>query len=191
MKLDVKQTIWIFGALAALMLVTRHNHFGSAVSLPDASLAVFFLAGFVFPSVSRLALLAFAFLLLEAGSIDYYATQIQGVSDWCITPAYWFLIPTYASLWLGGAWLAPRQQSSWRGLAVFAGVAWLASTAAFVISNASFFWFSGRVTGTSTFEYASGVAQYYLPYLAGSFGYLAVAALVYALFNLGRKELHA
>lgn len=36
--------------LAALMALTRYGHFGSAVSLPDASLAVFFLAGFYLPA---------------------------------------------------------------------------------------------------------------------------------------------
>ncbi|WP_052700170.1 hypothetical protein [Methylocucumis oryzae] len=32
--------------LIALMVVTRYHHFGDALHLPDASLAVFFLAGY-------------------------------------------------------------------------------------------------------------------------------------------------
>jgi outer membrane cobalamin receptor len=30
------------------------------------------------------------------------AIMLGGVSDWCVTPAYGFLIPTYACLWYGG-----------------------------------------------------------------------------------------
>lgn len=188
MQSHTKQTAGIFAALVLLMAATRYNHFGSAVALPDASLAVFLLAGFFLPKRTWPALLAFVVLLLEAGGIDYYATEIQGISDWCITPAYWFLIPTYASLWFGGAWFAARQQNTWRSLAEFCGVAWLATTVAFVLSNASFYFLSGRVTDTGMVEYVSGVAQYYSPYLVSSLMYMSVAALLYALLSAAKKE---
>lgn len=179
MQLHTKQRAGIFAALVLLMAATRYNHFGSAVALPDASLAVFFLAGFFLAGRSWPMLLAFVALLLEAWGVDYYATQIQGVSDWCITPAYGFLIPTYAVLWLGGEWFAARVQNSWRGLAEFCGIAWLTTTAAFVISNASFYLLSGRVGDMSAVDYAASVAKYYQPYLTSSFLYLAVAVVVY------------
>ena len=78
--------------LAAVMAATRFHHFGSAISLPDASLAIFFLAGFYLRSP-----LLFAGFLAEAALVDYLAITYGGVSDWCISPAYVFLIPTYAS----------------------------------------------------------------------------------------------
>jgi len=102
------KTIAIFAALAALMAATRFNHFGSAVSLPDASYAVFFLGGLYLTRSASMSVAAFIALILEAGWIDYYATSVQGVADWCMSPAYWFLIPTYASLWLVGRWVASR-----------------------------------------------------------------------------------
>lgn len=181
MKLQTR-TMGFFAALILLMAATRYNHFGSAVALPDASLAVFFLAGILLPRMGWMALAAFAFLLLEAGAIDYYATEIQGVSDWCITPAYWFLIPTYASLWLGGSWFARQQQNGWRGAWLFAGAAWLSTSFAFLISNASFYLLSGRIGEMGAVEYSLSVAKYYTPYLLSSALYLAVVAALYLLF---------
>ena len=133
------KTIAIFAALAALMAATRFNHFGSAVSLPDASLAVFFLGGLYLAVSARASIAAFIALILEAGLIDYYATSMQGVSDWCMTPAYWFLIPTYGSLWLVGRWFALRHTMQGKGLIGLALVAWAANSFAFVFSNATFY----------------------------------------------------
>ena len=76
-------------SLIALMVATRFHHFGDVLHLPDASLAVFFFAGF-YPKK-----MFFAFLLALAALIDYLAIE-NGTSGWCVTPAYVFLIPTYA-----------------------------------------------------------------------------------------------
>lgn len=186
MQLQTKQ-LGIFAALVLLMAVTRGSHFGSSSYLPDASLAVFLLAGFFLARLGWLAMLAFGFLLLEAGGVDYYAINVAGVSDWCVTPAYWFLIPTYASMWLGGRWFTARQQNTLRSLALFGGVSWLATTVAFLISNGSFYLLSGRYSEMGVAEYAGRVAQYYPPYLTGSLMYLALAALVYALLGNAHK----
>ncbi|HQS59116.1 MAG: hypothetical protein B7Y56_06780 [Gallionellales bacterium 35-53-114] len=182
MQLQTKQ-LGILAALALLMAATRYNHFGSSISLPDASLAVFLLAGLLMARSTWPALLVFVFLLLEAGGIDYYAINVAGVSDWCVTPAYWFLIPTYAVMWLGGRWFAARQQNSWTSLALFGALSWLATSAAFVISNTSFFLLSGRYAEMSVAEYAGRVAQYYPPYLSGSLMYLALASVIYIMWN--------
>jgi len=188
MQLQIKQ-LGMFAALVLLMAATRYNHFGSSVSLPDASLAVFLLAGLLTARLTWLALPAFVLLILEAGGIDYYAINIAGVSDWCVTPAYWFLIPTYASMWLGGRWFAKRQQYTSNSLVLFGGISWLTITAAFLISNVSFYLLSGRYSEMSASEYAARVTQYYPPYLAGSMMYLALAAVVYIfLHNLSRAS---
>jgi hypothetical protein len=182
MQLQIKQ-LGILAALVLLMAATRYNHFGSSVSLPDASLAVFLLAGFLTARLTGLALLAFVLLILEASGIDYYAINVAGVSDWCVTPAYWFLIPTYACMWLGGRWFATRQQYSMNSLVLFGVISWLATTAAFLISNVSFYLLSGRYSEMNVAEYAGRVAQYYPPYLAGSMMYLALAAVAYILMH--------
>ena len=186
MQLQTKQ-LGIFAVLVLLMAVTRGSHFGSSSYLPDATLAVFLLAGFFLARLSWVALLAFGLLLLEAGGIDYYAINVAGVSDWCVTPAYWFLIPTYASMWLGGRWFAARQQNSWRHLALFGGVSVLATMFAFLISNGSFYLLSGRYSEMGVAEYAGSMAQYFLPYMTGSLIYLALAALLYIVLGNTNK----
>ena len=169
----------ILSALALLMAATRYNHFGTAVSLPDASLAVFFLGGLYLARAGRGAWLAFTFLLLEAWGMDYYATAFRGVSDWCVTPAYSFLILTYASLWQGGRWLAARLASGQTGMAVVAGSALGSVALAFLISNASFYLLAGYFSEMGAAEYASAVARYFLPYLGSAALYLLPAAALH------------
>lgn len=164
--------------LALLMALTRFDHFGSAVSLPDASLAVFFLAGFYLPA------LAFPALLLEAVAIDYLATTIGGVSDWCITPAYAFLAFAYGALWLAGRWYGRRHTLAWRSLLPFAAAAVVAMLTAFVISNASFYLFAGYFGEMAASEYAARVVRYLPGYLQSALLWLVVAAGVHTLLVL-------
>lgn len=191
------RAIVIFVALATLMAATRFNHFGSAVSLPDASLAVFFLGGLYLSRSVRGSMMIFAALILEAGCIDYYATAVQGVSDWCMTPAYWFLIPTYASLWLAGHWCAPRKMVSGRAMEsrelprLVLG-AWASGSFAFIFSNAAFYLFSGRFAGMGVLEYAAKVAQYYVPYVSVALLYISCAVAIHmAAEIISRQRAHA
>ena len=162
--------------LALLMVATRFHHFGSATHLPDASLAVFFLGGFY---LRRPAL--FGCYLAQAALIDYLAITLGGVSDWCATPAYAFLIPTYASLWFGGVWYARRHRMEWRTLAPFSGAVLLGVLVAFLISNASFYLLSGYFPAMSLTEYASGVAKYFPSYASAAVAYIVLAAGVHVL----------
>lgn len=163
-----------FAVLAAMMAATRINHFGDALHLPDASLAIFLLAGSLFTMPWL-----FAVLLLEAGVLDYLAITHFGVSDWCVTPAYGFLIPAYAVLWYAGRYYARVHQHSLRSLGMFACLSVVALNLAFLISNGSFYLFSGRVQNVSAVEYGAGMAQFYIPYLSGGLLYLACAAALY------------
>lgn len=162
--------------LGLVMAATRFHHFGSAMSLPDASLAVFFLAGFYLRPT-----LFFAILLAEAGLIDYLAINVGGVSDYCVSPAYWFLIPTYACLWYGGRWVAERYESTWRGLLPLIGALIIATSAAFLMSDASFYLLSGRFPDPSWMQYAERVARYYPPYTLDTLVYVLFAAGLHVL----------
>jgi len=175
-NLQIKN-IAIVAGLVALMAATRMHHFGSSLHLPDASLAVFLLAGFLLASPTL-----FAALLLEAAALDYLAVTQLGVSDYCMTPAYGFLIPTYAVLWMAGRYCARNDQHNMRSLGLFAVIAFAAISTAFVISNGSFYLFSGRYPDMGVADYAVQVAQYYVPYLNSAVLYLAPAAGIYALF---------
>ncbi len=174
-------------ALVALMAMTRMHHFGSGLHLPDASLAVFLLAGLLVASP-----LLFGLLLVEAAAMDYVAITHLGVSDFCVTPAYWFLMPTYAVLWFAGRTYARLHQDSLHSLGLFSAVSFAAVSAAFVISNGAFYLFSGRYPGMDMGEYASRVAQYFVPYVTGAAIYLVPAVLLYAVFALrGNQTKHA
>lgn len=163
--------------LIAAMILTRVLHFGDALHLPGASLAVFFFAGFY-----RNKLL-FGFLLALAGIIDYVAIA-NGTSAWCVSPAYAFLVPTYGVMWLGGRYcttLPPAKVNKFRFFVWAIGLLSLATSLAFVISNGSFYLFSGRYADLSWSQYLSRVAQYYPPYLSSTLIYAIVS---YTLVSL-------
>lgn len=163
--------------LIAAMILTRFHHFGDVLHLPDASLAVFFFAGFY-----RKKMLL-VFLLALAALIDYLAIS-NGTSGWCVTPAYVFLIPTYAVLWLAGRYCANLNTIKNTGLTISAGAIGLlalATSIAFVISNGSFYLFSDRYTEISWLEYFERVAQYYPQYMGSTLIYGIVG---YALGKL-------
>lgn len=162
----------LLALLAIAMAATRYHHFGDALHLPDASLAVFFIAG-----ASIMFAWAFPVLLLEAGVIDWLATSVGGVSDWCLSPAYWFLIPTYACLWFGGRWYAQRHEYTAHTLLPLAGSVFVTASLAFLISNGSFYALSGRFPDLSWVDYAARVAHYYLPYVLTAGAYIAATAV--------------
>ncbi len=177
MKQLTQRQMFIALGLFALMAATRMHHYGTSLHLPDASLAVFLLAGFLVASP-----LFFGALLVGAGVLDYLAITQFGVSDYCVTPAYWFLIPTYAVLWYAGRFYARIHQHNLRSVGLFAGISFAALSAAFFISSGSFYLFSGRFADMNMTEYAHRVAQYYLPYLTGAAVYLVPAVALYVLF---------
>jgi len=188
MKYTLTKTVAIFAALSALMAATRFDHFGSAVSLPDASYAIFFLGGLYMARSARASSAAFFALIIEAGLIDYYATSIQGISDWCLTPAYWFLVPTYGSLWFAGRWFALRHTMEGRGLIGLALVAWLTCSFAFMFSNATFYLFSEHFPVMSAVEYATRVVPYYGSYVSVALLYIACAVALHMALEILAKQ---
>lgn len=159
--------------LMVLMGITRFHHFGSALSLPDASIAVFFLAG-----LWSSRKIVFFILLLEAGLIDYIAISQFGVSDFCISPAYVFLLPTYAAVWFGGLYCAGISSENPAKLPTQIMVLLVTVSVAFVISNGSFYLLSDNIAEISWAQYSSSFIQYYPPYLNYAVIYVA---LIYAL----------
>jgi len=174
MNLLHNRIFWIASALMLLMVATRFNHFGSAAALPDASYAVFFLGG-LFLGRARRAPAIFALLLVEAALVDYYAIHFAGISGWCVTSAYAFLVFAYGALWLTGYWYAPRHTRTLKGLAGLLSVAAMAGSAAFVIANVSFYLLAGYFDSMSVLQYVASVSQYYPSYVAVTVFYVAAA----------------
>jgi len=188
MKQFQSRTWMIAAGLMLAMAATRFNHFGSSFSLPDASWAVFFLGGLYLARYTRASIAIFMALLLQAGLMDSYVTTVQGVSDWCMTPAYWFLIPTYGSLWFVGRWFALRHSMEGKGLALLAILAWAANSFAFLLSNASFYFVSGRVNEMTATEYAARVSEYYVSYVFMSMLYIACAVGMHMCLTVLNKS---
>ena len=163
--------------LIALMALTRFHHFGDVLHLPDASLAVFFFAGFY----RKKALLGF--LLALAALIDYVAIE-NGTSSWCVSPAYVFLIPTYAVMWLAGRYCSTFKAMNIAELIKSVGLLTLATSAAFAISNGSFYLFSGRYADLSWGQYFSRVAQYYPSYVGAALIYGVAGYVIVKLIKL-------
>jgi hypothetical protein len=183
MKIMQNKTVWIASALLLLMAMTRYNHFGSAMALPDASYAAFFLGGLFLGRV-RGALVFLASLMIAAALIDYYAINFREVSSYCVTSAYSFLVLAYGALWFVGRWYAPRYALTLKGMTglLLAGAA--AGGAAFIIANVSFYLLAGYFESMSVIQYVSSVAQYFGPYVAVAVFYIGSAAGVQMLFAL-------
>lgn len=176
MTLSRNISLAFFGGLALLMFITRFQPLEHFLELPDASWAVFFIAGFYLRGHARWA---FPLLMLEAALIDGIATGLLGVSDFCITPAYGFLIPTHAVMWFGGHWLRGCAQEDLPGLVRLAGAAFVCTSLAYLISNGGFYWFGGRYAEPHVTEYLARAAQYYRGFLLVPCAYIATAALLH------------
>jgi hypothetical protein len=167
------QRLPVFFALLALLALTRVGHFGSAVSLPDASLAVFLMGGLWLGGAR-----CFAAYAVTAFGIDVFLAKTAVEAGWCLTPGYAGLVAAYGAVWLVGRALAKTPAPS---LARIAGMALIAVGVHFVVANLSFWAFSGYFSDMSIAEYAARVARY-LP------GYIASCAL-YLTLGLGLRRL--
>lgn len=168
----------------ALMAFTRSSHFGSAFSLPDASLAVFFLAG-----TTAYGVRFFSVLLLEAGIIDYVAINHFGVSDFCISPAYACLILAYLVMWLVGDYCKALLRLNFADTLKVFGLIFIAASGAFFISNGSFYLFSGRFGQLSMHEFLHQAGDYYPGYVGSALLYIIISVAIARLWSLSQTQL--
>ncbi|MGZ8245931.1 hypothetical protein [Methylomagnum sp.] len=176
------RTLLMSVGLAALMAATRDHHFASALHLPDASWAAFFLVGFYVRE--RWALPA---LLAVAALSDYLAITGSGVDAFCVSPAYVLLAPAYGALWLAGRWYGGRYRfhaDTLPGLtlSVLGG-----ALACELLSSGGFYLFSGRFAELSLADFGAQLARYFPPMLAGMALYIGVAAIAHTLLGLAGR----
>jgi hypothetical protein len=197
MAKTLTQRLGILLVLALVMAATRihHSFLHHFDALPDASWGVFFLAGFWLRGSARWA---FPLLMVEAVLVDYVVITNQGLDFWshyCVSVAYWFLIPSYFSLWLGGSLLAKYQRGlslSTLGMAVLALL--VSVTVCYLISNGSFFWLSASVpTATRNFSgWAENLGDWYLPFLETTAIWVGLGAIMHVLaVQLSRARQHS
>lgn len=175
----------ILAILAAVMIATRlhlpalSTHIGA---LPDASWAVFFMAGFYLRGWSRWA---FPLFMALAVGVDYAVITGQGLEFWkhyCVSPAYWCLVPAYLALWLGGSLTARAaarlRQERTLGVAVVALVASVA--VCHLISQGSFYWLSDSVPQPATLAgWWKNYSDWFLPFLRSTAIYVGLGVIVH------------
>lgn len=162
--------------LMAFMLATRFHHFGDALHLPDASWAIFFLAGFY------LGPFWLGALMLQAVAIDVAAVGWMGVPDFCLTSAYAGLQLAYGILWAGGRWFRARGVEGLAGLPGLLGAVGVSGLAAFALSNGAFYWLGGRVAEPNWPQFLQTWLDYAPAYLGVMALYVGLAALVHGVF---------
>jgi hypothetical protein len=186
---SMTQRLGILMVLVAVMAATRIHLSLLHHSVLDASWGIFFLAGFWLRGAGRWA---FPLLMAEAVLLDYLVINGQGIDFWshyCVSAAYWFLIPSYFSLWLGGSWLAKHQVGLRLQTLAMATVALVASWAAcYIVSNGSFYWLSDTVPLPRSFgSWFVNLGDWFLPFLGTTVLYVGIGAVVHVLaVQIGR-----
>ena len=168
MHSSFRQQGLIAAGLFALIIATRGSHVGTTFTLPDATLAGMLLGGIFLRRGAW-----FAAMLAICVAVDAYAVGMAGVSSYCLSPAYWALLPTYAVMWLGGRWLAKRGNAF--EAVPYTAVALATTTIAFLISTDSFYLFSGRFPQASLWEVMQHGWEYFTAYLGYTMMYLGLA----------------
>lgn len=183
MAMTQTQRLGIFSVLALVMAATRLHHFDA---IPDASWGVFFLAGFWLRGSVRWA---FPLLMALAVLVDFFAITSQGLSFWshyCVSAGYWFLVPSYFALWLGGSWLARHQaglRASTLGLAALALL--VSEGMCYLLSNGSFYWLSPVTAAVRSLNgWFANLGDWYLPFLGTAAMYVAIGAVFHVLVTL-------
>ncbi len=175
----MKKNYFLIVSFILLMAITRSSHIGSAFSLPDASLAVFFLTGLCYQQRSF-----FTLLLVEAGLIDYVAISQFNVSDFCISPAYVFLIPTYGVMWFAGRFCSNLKSMKDREMTLSISTLSIllsATTLAFLISSGSFYLLSDHIKTLSWHQFIE-ICTTYLPHYVSST--MIYCIVVYAFIQI-------
>lgn len=188
LTLSNRNQILIGVVLAMLLIATRGQHFATLHTLPGASWAVFFLAGVYLRSVWVLpGMLAFVWgldftpHLLSGASL---AEIMSGGQAFCLTPAYFFLLPAYGALWLSGRWYAGRHRFEKTTLLPLAAAMLVGAAVCELFSSGGFYFFSGRFAEPTFAEFGARLVKFFPFSLQSVAFYVGITALVHALFGL-------
>ncbi|PIQ98811.1 MAG: hypothetical protein COV66_12965 [Nitrospinae bacterium CG11_big_fil_rev_8_21_14_0_20_45_15] len=162
--------------LLVLLLITRGH--SNVIDLPDATLAVFFIGGIYL----RRYIMAPVFLI-AAAMMDNHAFA-NGVSEFCKTPAYFFLIPTYLTLWITGRQFLSLRVNTVESAKSMAGSLALSTSIAFILSSGGFSFFSGYYDHLTIAEHVTRSAPYYIPYVGNTLIYMS---LILFIFNTNKS----
>ncbi len=175
-------------SLTVLMAVTRIEHFGVNQVAPDASTAVFFLAGLLIGN--PLWLIAF---LVEALALDSTAIKLVGVDPVCVTFGYCMMIPAYVSLWFAPRFLRQKFKLDILSFGMLAFSCLIGIAGFFLFSNVGYYIGGDFDSSMGLAEYARRVVRYFPHYLTITLFYAStgVAISVVALRFFAPKQLAA
>ncbi|MGE8279547.1 MAG: hypothetical protein ACN6O2_03850 [Stenotrophomonas sp.] len=180
------QRAFILSLLVLLMAGTRINHFAP---VPDASWAVFFIGGFYLRNWTRWA---FPLLMGLAVVVDWAVISSQGMSFWqhyCVSAAYWMLVPAYFAMWAGGMLLRRYYRSaSLKSLGLLAATVIGSVALCHLIAQGSFYWISASVAEPSFAGWAKNYSDWLLPYMQTAAIYIGAAALVQVAVEASSKQ---
>jgi len=161
------------------MVLTRSHYFSL---LPDASWAVFFIAGFylhswkrwVFPSLIGLAVL-----------VDWQVITAQGIRFWqhyCISIGYGCLLPAYFVMWAGGQWLQQHNQRPIRQRVTLFLLSLSSSVAlCHLLAQGGFYWLSESISDPTFSGWAKNYVRWFLPYWSVALLYTSSALWIHGL----------
>ena len=179
LSFSVRTQLTVGIVLATLMGATRGYHFTPLEHLPSASWAVFFLAGiylrsrWVFPA-----------LLAEAALLDFAAVTWGGVSSFCVSPAYGFLLPAYGTLWFAGHWYAGEYRDTVATLLPLAGSVFVGAVICELISSGTFYFLSGRYEQTNMTQFVLRFAEYFPRSLSSLSFYVGIAGIIHIVLRM-------
>ena len=180
------QRAFILSLLVLLMAGTRINHFAP---VPDASWAVFFIGGFYLRSWTRWA---FPLLMGLAVVVDWAVISNQGMNFWqhyCVSAAYWMLIPAYFAMWAGGMLLRRYYTgATLKSLGLLAASLIGSVALCHLIAQGSFYWISASVAEPSVAGWAKNYSDWLLPYMQTAAMYVGAAALVQVIVEATSKQ---
>lgn len=180
------QRVFVLSLLVLLMAGTRINHFAP---VPDASWAVFFIGGFYLRSWARWA---FPLLMALAVVVDWAVISSQGMSFWqhyCVSAAYWMLVPAYFAMWAGGMLLRRHyKRASWQSLGMLAATLVGSVALCHLIAQGSFYWISASVAEPTFAGWAKNYSDWLLPYLRTAALYTGAAALVQVAVEAATRQ---
>lgn len=177
LTLSTRNQIIIGLILALFMIVTRGHHFTSLQSLPSASWAVFFLAGVYLRSTwSMPGFFTFAWLL------DFAGYTWGGASGFCLTPAYFFLLPAYGSLWLAGRWYSNQYAFAWHTLIPLSLSLMVSTVICRLFSSGGFYLFSGHYADKTLVEFSERFVKHLPLFFESLIFYVGIAIIVHTAF---------
>lgn len=174
----------IFGILAVVMLITRSHSLSNIIHVPDTSLASFFVLGLF---VSRLV--GFAALFALGLAIDMVVIGWLGQSSFCLTPAYWMLVPAYGIMWLAGRFAQTRLGLRAPALPALAALVVGATFASELLSSGGFYFMGGRFAEPTLAGFLPRIVRYFPGTLVATLGWSGLAAAAFAAVFTARPDL--